>query len=422
MGVSVHTWCQIKQTMKGFFGLFAMAALCLSTVQAAFPLFNVVKFENEPCNGDSGRKGTCYTEQECGDLGGKKVGSTCADGFGVCCQFSEVKCGDSKSVNSTYLISSTVAASSSCTYEICPANSNICRIKFQFTKLTLANPGLATAGASTANVGDSIGACSTDALHISTSGTGNGSPVICGTNTGQHMIMDSDGESCNNVNIVIGSSTATTREWDIAVTQYDCIDTTLLENTAGPKGCLQYMTGDKNGAGRIDNFGSDITLTTFGASVTHLANQKYNICIRRHGTHNRICYQLVKDVSTSTSNQASFGLSIDDNAAAQSSTDDKCVGRDHITIPNAVEQSKSSTTSALDTHAAFKLCGRVFNNQHGQTAIKTVCSNFQPFVVGVDFGFGEMTTATSATAINDEQKVHPSGAVGFHINFAQDTI
>ena len=51
-----------------------------------------------------------------------------------------------------------------------------------------------------------------------------------------------------------------------------------------------------------------------------------------------------------------------------------------------------------------------------------ISANFQPFVVGVDFGFGETTTATSATAINDEQKVHPSGAVGFHINFAQDTI
>ena len=101
-------------------------------------------------------------------------------------EVSEVKCGDSSSVNSTYLISGTVASSSSCSYEICPANSNICRIKFQFTKLTLADPGLATAGASTANVGDSIGACSTDSLHISTSGTGNGSPVICGTNTGQH--------------------------------------------------------------------------------------------------------------------------------------------------------------------------------------------------------------------------------------------
>ena len=49
-------------------------------------------------------------------------------------------------------------------------------------------------------------------------------------------------------------------------------------------------------------------------------------------------------------------------------------------------------------------------------------ANFQPFVVGVDFGFGETTTATSADATNDEQNVHPSGAVGFHINFAQDTI
>merc|ERR1712242_12466 len=419
MGVSVHTWCQIKQTMKGFFGLFTTAALCLSTVQAAFPLFNVVKFKNDPCDGETGRKGTCYTQQECEDLGGKKVGDTCAEGFGVCCQFSEVECGDSSSVNSTYLISGTVAASSSCSYEICPVNSNICRIKFQFTKLVLADPGLATAGASTANVGDSIGSCSSDALHI-TGRAGSGSPVICGTNTGQHMIMDSDGESCNNVNIVIGSGTTTTREWDIAVTQYACIDTTLLENTAGPKGCLQYMTGDKDGAGRIDNFGSDISLTTFGTTITHLANQQYNICIRRHGTHNRICYQLVKDVSTSISDQASFGLSIASAAIAVSNVDAACIG-DHISIPNAVAHASSTTTAAL-TNPAIKLCGRLFNNQDAQTTIATVCSNFQPFVVGVDFGFGETTTATSATAINDEQSVHPSGAVGFHINFAQDTI
>jgi len=123
-----------------------------------------------------------------------------------------------------------------------------------------------------------------------------------------------------------------------------------------------------------------------------------------------------------TSNQASFGLSIAANSAAQSSTDANCIGHDHITIPNAVEHSKSSIIKALDTHTAFKLCGRLFNNQHGQTTIKTVCSNFQPFVVGVNFGFGETTVGTSATAINDEQKVHPSGAVGFHINFTQDTI
>ena len=88
-------------------------------------------------------------------------------------------------MNSTYLISGTVAASSSCSYEICPVNSNICRIKFQFTKLVLADPGLATAGASSDNIGDSIGACSSDALHI-TGRAGKGSPVICGTNTGQH--------------------------------------------------------------------------------------------------------------------------------------------------------------------------------------------------------------------------------------------
>ena len=42
-------------------------------------IFNVVKFNNDPCDGDNSKNGTCYTEDECSNKGGKAEGS-CAEG------------------------------------------------------------------------------------------------------------------------------------------------------------------------------------------------------------------------------------------------------------------------------------------------------------------------------------------------------
>lgn len=52
------------------------------------------------------------------------------------------------------------------------------------------------------------------------------------------MIVDATDE-CQTVNFNIAPSTSTTRQWDIRVTQYGCGN----EDSAGPPGCLQYMTG-----------------------------------------------------------------------------------------------------------------------------------------------------------------------------------
>ena len=53
------------------------------------------------------------------------------------------------------------------------------------------------------------------------------------------MIIDSNGMDCQRANFYIGSSTTTTRSWDIYVTQYTCAQ----EDLGGPPGCLQYYTG-----------------------------------------------------------------------------------------------------------------------------------------------------------------------------------
>lgn len=331
-------------------------------------------------------------------------------------------CNDVISVPNSYLIkpgaSTGAVETGTCRYEICPANSDICRIKYQFDQLTLAAPILGTAGTNEPTLTRSIGSCQSDSLVI-----GNGissSPVICGTNTGQHMIMDSDGMGCHTVNIRIGAAPAAAM-WDIHVTQHDCKDLTVLETTAGPKGCLQYFLGDANGAGRIDNFGYPgtgfATPETFGGAVTHLQNQQYTICIRRFMQSTRICYnEAVTVITPSIANQNSFGLSTSPNPAAQPATDEQCE-TDFITIPFGVASTTAAGFAGL-ANSAFRFCGNFFNNQATQTAGATVCSRSLPFIVGVNFDNSEEQVAGTDTSTG-ESGAAPTGTVGFHLQFTQ---
>jgi hypothetical protein len=143
------------------------------------------------------------------------------------------------------MASSSAVSAGGHSYTICPSSSDVCRIRFDFTAFTLAPPTLeATETAALGTNGGSLGDCVEDNFSI-TSANG-GSPVICGENTGQHMILDSDGTSCSQVNFGIGSG-AVTRQWDIMVTQYKC-----GEEAGGPSGCLQWhMTA----TGCIRSFG-----------------------------------------------------------------------------------------------------------------------------------------------------------------------
>ena len=56
------------------------------------------------------------------------------------------------------------------------------------------------------------------------------------------VILDSDGTSCQNANFAIGTSTTSTRQWSIRVTQFTCAQ----QDEAGPPGCLQYYTQTAN--------------------------------------------------------------------------------------------------------------------------------------------------------------------------------
>eukprot|EP00094_Tigriopus_californicus_P012709 TCALIF_12286-PA protein Name:"Protein of unknown function" AED:0.00 eAED:0.00 QI:19/1/0.75/1/0.28/0.37/8/0/164 len=133
------------------------------------------------------------TAEECATKGGSSSGS-CAQGFGVCCVFS-LACGGTTSENCTYLVqaSTSTPTADPCTFTICKCSSNICRIRLDFTTFSIAGPtvGTASVGANTDTInGGAIGDCTSDSFSVTSPGN-NGSPLICGFNTGQHMIVDS---------------------------------------------------------------------------------------------------------------------------------------------------------------------------------------------------------------------------------------
>jgi len=383
----------------------------------ALPVFQVVKFPNDVCKGST-RNGTCYTAEECSTKGGSSDGS-CASGFGVCCMFA-LSCGGSASENQTYLIQSSVTSlTSPCTYTICPCSTNICRIRYDFESFVLANQqtGKVISGAVTITTSiEGTGDCTTDQFSISGlagGGTG-GSPVICGTNTGYHMIVDSapGDTTCQKAQFNIGGSTSTSRAWTIRVTQYACGD----YDSSGWPGCLQYYTATAN---TIQNFGFSPTATTVVSTVTHLSEQSYDICIRRASGMCYICYSPTITPGTPAAIlQVSFGLSLSDAAASKSDVGTTCI-HDYLEIPGGNTQAISAIAiaGAINTN---RYCGRFFNSVDAKTASATVCTRNLPFRVGVKFDDSEVATKdTKDSAELAEQSLFPGGIMGFQLTYFQ---
>lgn len=399
-----------------------LACLCLiltcyampnTNKEARFSIFQITKFANAPCKGSGTKNGTCYTEQECSDIGGTKSGK-CADGFGVCC-VKEINSGEGSSINGSYITNSAPVAGVSNSYSVCPMNSEICRIRFDFTDFVLAAPVTAPGTLATGNAGllavqaPSIGACTTDTFYIR-SGTGRNTPTICGTNIGQHMIVDSDGVNCAEVNFNIGGATAT-RSWDIQVTQYECGD-----EMGGPAGCLQYFTTEK-GTIRSFNFPVVAAGTAIEASVVHLQNQNYKACIRKPAGKTAICYPPCTSVDPTTG-QSSYGIGPSPVAAAQSASGTDCVA-DYIEIQGG-QTNANAVAADLRISIVNRWCGRELLPMRAQawaaaiTATTGVCTNVVPFELAVHFNDNEVI-ANTGDAMTAEAGVNPGGIIGFSL-------
>ncbi|XP_059088780.1 uncharacterized protein LOC131884901 [Tigriopus californicus] len=381
-----------------------------------FSIFQIINFPNDACGGSSSRNGTCYTSEECASKGGSASG-TCAQGFGVCCIFS-LACGSTTSENCTYLVQAVTSMPTvdPCTFTICKCSSNICRIRLDFASFSIAGPAVGTTSATAGqNQGGAIGDCVTDSFSVTSPGN-TASPVICGFNTGQHMIMDAS-DKCHKASFDFGGI-VTSRQFDIKVTQYACGD----EN-GGPDGCLQYFTGN---TGTFANYNFPTTATTVTSTVTHLSNQCYTMCFRQEQGKCAICFQPVIAASTAAINQASFGLSKSPAAIAIGTQDTSC-SMDYLQIPGAEEDEITGTNpnfivGSIATKIHNRICGRFFNFETTADGVggadneESICTQQRPFRVHFKTDADEVTTG--ATADMNEQMIHPGGIIGFHLNYA----
>jgi len=269
-------------------------------------------------------------------------------------------------------------------------------------------------------INNAIGSCQTDTFMISGATAGTGSPVICGNNDGHHMVLDSDGQSCHTINLMMGAGGAN-RAWNIDVVQYRCGN--LDATPAGPPGCLQYHTLQ---TGRVSDYGyaalpatGAIAAQPFVATTTHLANQDYKICFRRVAAQCRICYTPVAAGIEGVGDQAGFGLSTQAAAgAAMSANEAACDNNDFISIPGA--QTAADSLAGNLNLMVTRLCGRRFNNAViASIATIQLCTRQTPFMIGVNFGAGEDVDGAAGTTANSENLTPPGGIIGFRLDYTQ---
>lgn len=397
-------------------------------------VFNVVKFPNSVCAATSGYNGTCFSSSECIAKGGTASG-TCASSFGVCCVFS-IACGGTMNQNNSYAIISSYSTSSDsdpCVYTICKSASDICKIRIDFDTMVLSDPFSTTATAVLLD-GGRTGKCRYDTLQVINPGYAS-TPVICGYNTGQHMFVPASDE-CNTILINVDTgSTSTTRKWQIKTTQYTC------ESEMAPvQSCLQYYTADY---GKIASFGFDTSVSAVTTSMTHLANQHYDICIRRKRSYCSVCYTPeILGPTTADGTGSSFGLSAGGKDSAQQNTfgaactgvtitasaagaDGTGVG-DYLEIINM--NPSPAVTAATYNGAAYRVCGMLFNVIGTATITQgTACSWTVPFKVGVHMdgseNIGPGTVATTNLDVWENDIAFTKGAghgyLGFYLSYWQ---
>jgi len=391
-----------------FVAILATISLCEAEdnrLKKAFSVFNIVKFKNDACAGSDMKNGTCYTEAECSDRGGKSSGS-CAEGYGVCCVFT-LGCNEKAAENCTYFESNGVSTGA-CNAQICRTNANICQIRLDFDSFEIAGPstasvtvskllyGLASEGGMMTGVNK--GRCLDDQFAISVPG-GQSTNVICGKNTGEHLYIEAT-EECAQMSFQLSDASTVTRKWAIKILQFSC----EYENLA-PKGCLQYFYGPK-GEGAVKSFNFD--------GGIHLANQNQKICVRRESGMCRICWAhaaMEFDVSFGMDGADTMGLPGAKDSCCGYGTKGTKTNYDCVIIPRA---SKQATADKLVGGSEF--CGRALATKTAGMpgAAATVCSKVVPF--GIRF-LSDTFEFDDGTAMKEAK----NDAKGFKLSYKQES-
>jgi len=454
----------------GPFKQLALLAIFATAVYAEEPsakakkaigIFNIVKFDNDVCDAGNNMSGTCFTAEECSDRNGVASGS-CAEGYGVCCVIT-LTCGATTRANCTYLnqqMSNTPAtdsdSSQSCTYNICPVTDGVRRIRLEMETFVIEPPftpvldgaaGGTVAGADATDVWGqegSIGHCEGDSF-VASSGVGS-SPMICGTNSGQHMVLDTDGSMCVTAIFNFRSGGAQQRSYRIHVLQFG-----EFNDMGGPMGCLQYYTEQM---GTVNTFN---WVGPVGATSVHLANQHYNVCIRRRVAACRICWSPIQTAATmgnqATTTRGAFGIGNAGaaDAVAMGAVDAACVksatatSQDFVVILGGNDAAATGPMGATLVDAMITaaevgidvFCGRFFTAATATAAStmmdRSICSRVTPFRLGVHFDDHEavgLAAGDSVVAMAKDNEASaataaagapttPLGIQGFSLGFAQ---
>jgi len=410
-------------------------------------IFNIVKFPNDVCQSDTATKlGTCFTAEECATRNGVASGS-CADGYGVCCIIT-ISCGGRSSDNCTHLSQAPSATPNTdstvldrqCSYTICPASTTVNKIRLDIAMFTIAGPVAPPqdGGAGENNEAFVLGQCTMDQFTVT--GTGGPYPVICGVNDNQHMIVDTDGTTCVTATFSFGLANQQ-RNYEIHVIQYD-----RLNEMGGPPNCLQFYTGL---TGTVRSFNWVNTMST------HLANQFYDICIRREAGQCVTCYSptisgnggAAQVGNTAANTVGSFGVSNGPSGAAAAKAGAGLAGcptnaagssNDFVSIRRGTGENDIAPGTSINTYviapAVLALpsifCGRYLNPANEGTADGTVCTRGVNFRLGVHFDGREAVDAGGASMLDTDEAsgveannalATPLGTQGFSIGFAQMT-
>ncbi|XP_023321599.1 uncharacterized protein LOC111696274 [Eurytemora carolleeae] len=342
-------------------------------------LFSVVNFPNLECNSlsSSFARGTCLASSECQSKGGTTSG-TCAAGFGVCCLFTTSACSSTVSNNVSYITNpgfpSTYNTAGTCTYTVNKISSDICQLRLDFITLVQSvstNPQGCCGAAPTCTI-------ASDSLTV-LGKTGKNPPVICGTNTGEHMYVETgatDGDTVSLAFLVTGTSND---QWNVKVSQIPC-----SASYRAPSNCVKYFTGSSG------------TVTSYGfPGDTQLTSQNYESCIRQEKGYCGIQW----DESTLTAPKDAFDLT---NAAVagQANTGDTPAGciASYIQIPNGVV--------AATTGPRRFFCGETLG-------VDTATTTSPVTTYTVPFSLTHFTSIATQTATG------PTVANGFSLDYTQ---
>ncbi len=235
------------------------------------------------------------------------------------------------------------------------------------------------------------------------------------------VIMDAS-DDCHKVKFKIGGA-ASTREWDIKVTQHSC-----TSNVAGPDGCLQYFTGT---SGTIASFNFPTTASAITATASsHLSDQLYTMCFRQERGYCGVCFRPSIGSATATADtQNTFGLSIGVGTIGTYAADvgglgSACV-EDYLQIPGGV--AAMATAGAHPTADIYeRVCGRFFNT-NGEDDISGVaghadlCTYNKPFMITFRTDKDEVVTGAGNTELLNEHisaaATTPGGILGFKLDY-----